>query len=161
MLSEERKVFPFSNDWQELGVVGAGPKPLSFLRNHLLPSGPQPEQACSPTQIPSLLHWGSPQPLWLPSTSPVLLSGTSRPLFPGPFSLQCCKKSAFSTCWWLNYQFGEATCPYTNWLQRPLMSPIKYLWGWPTIWSLASSRKGTNKFPSHRICNLTSSLEQR
>ena len=92
---KKKKFFLFSNDWQELGVVGAGPKPLSFLRNHLLPSGPQPEQACSPTQIPSLLHWGSPQPLWLPSTSPVLLSGTSRPLFPGPFSLQCCKKICF------------------------------------------------------------------
>ena len=52
MLSEEREVFPFSNDWQELGVVGAGPKPLSFLRNHLLPSGPSLARLAPPPRFP-------------------------------------------------------------------------------------------------------------
>ena len=154
MLSEERKVFPFSNNWQELGMVGAGPKPLSFLRNHFLPSGPQPGQACSPTQIPSLLHWSSPQPLTsFCFSSPSLWY--IQTFLPRPLLSSMLKKN-----WWLNYQFSEATCPYTNWLQWPPVSPIKYLWGWLTIWSLASSRKQTNKFPSHRTCKLTSSSEQ-
>ena len=161
MLSEEREVFPFSNDWQELGVVGAGPKPLSFLRNHLLPSGPSLARLAPPPRFPlcsaeavlSLSHFL----MILQSFSLVHPDLSSQ----APSLFNAAKKSAFSTCRWLNYQFSAATCPYTNWVWWPLVSPVKYPWGWSTSWSLASARKGTNKFPSHRICNLTSFSEQR
>lgn len=165
MLSEEREVFPFSNDWQELGVVGAGPKPLSFLRNHVLPSGPSLARLapsprfplCSTEALLSLSHFL----MLLQSFSLVHPDLCSQ----APFLFNAAKNLLFLLflCFfrWQNYQFSGATCPYTNWLWWPLVSPVKYPWGWSTSWSLASARKGTNKFPSHRICNLTSFSEQR
>lgn len=161
----KKKSFLSVNNWQELGVIRAGPSHQACFEATYRPQGPSLDSPCPPSRRapPSRLPVcapcpGSPQPLShflpLPQSSlmyPGLFS-------PGSFSFSVTKEILFLlTNYWTTME--PPTLRLTYW-GDPWVSTTVYLWGWWAAEAVASVRKGTKKFPSHRTCNLTSFSEQ-
>lgn len=161
----KKKSFLSVNNWQELGVIRAGPSHQACFEATYRPQGPSLDSPCPPSRRapPSRLPVcapcpGSPQPLshFLPlPQSSLMYPG---PFSPGSFSFSVTKEILFLlTNYWTTME--PPTLRLTYW-GDPWVSTTVYLWGWWAAEAIASVRKGTKKFPSHRTCNLTSFSEQ-